>query len=184
MANGRGGRKKATGRDAGGFIALPWSVLDSAAYQALSHPAKALLMEIARQFVRDNNGKLLCSMNYLKPRGWRSQDVVTRAKRELLDAGLIFETCKGGRPNHASWYAVTWYTLDKHAGYDPEADNFRRGAYRDGNYSLTPSHGASNSTAAPSHGAIEPYFNNPSAPSGGDHLEKPSTAAKHTRKPT
>ena len=52
--NGRNGRKGATGRDPGGFVALPWSVLDSAAYARLSHPAKALLMEFARQFVRDN----------------------------------------------------------------------------------------------------------------------------------
>ena len=131
MANGRNHRKGGSGRDAGGFVALPWAVLDSAAYQALSHPAKALLMEIARQYVRDNNGKLLCSLAYMSKRGWKSRDVLTRAKRELLAAGLIFETCKGARPNKASWYAVTWATLDHIEGFDPGArSTFQRGAYR------------------------------------------------------
>ena len=69
MANGRNKlRRGDAGRDAGGFVALPWSVLDSPAYSGLSHPAKALLLEFARQFVRDNNGRLLCSMTYLGPR--------------------------------------------------------------------------------------------------------------------
>lgn len=134
MANGRNkGAKGDAGRDAGGFIALPWSVVDSPAYQALSHPAKALLMEIARQFVRDNNGQLLASRAYLATRGWKSADVIQRAKHELIAAGFIYETAKGQRPNKASWYAVTWRTLDRHPGYDEGAvEGFVRGAYRFG----------------------------------------------------
>ncbi len=193
MANGRGGRRKATGRDAGGFIALPWSVLDSAAYQSLSHPARSLLLEIARQYVRDNNGKLLCSMAYLNGRGWTSRDVVTRAKRELLDAGLIFETCKGARPNKATWLAVTWHNLDRHPGYDPEAADFRRSAYMDQSKKILrpshgtesaligPSHGIERPATVPSHGPIEADFAHSSIPSHGHHLDKPSTAAKQTR---
>jgi hypothetical protein len=61
---------------------------------------------------------MLLTDKYLAPRGWRSPYVITRAKRELIDAGLIFETVKGARPNKASWYAVTWQTLDSHPGYD------------------------------------------------------------------
>lgn len=134
MANGRNkGAKGDAGRDAGGFIALPWSVVDSPAYQALSHPAKALLMEIARQFVRDNNGQLLASRAYLATRGWKSADVIQRAKHELIAAGFIYETAKGQRPNKASWYAVTWRTLDRNPGYDEGAvEGFVRGAYRFG----------------------------------------------------
>ncbi|WEE75961.1 hypothetical protein LZ683_17550 [Comamonas testosteroni] len=89
------------------------------------------MTDIARQFVRDNNGKLLCSMAYLGSRGWKSNDVITRAKAELLAAGFIYETVKGQRPNKASWYAVTWRVLDKHPGYDAgAAEGFVRGAYR------------------------------------------------------
>jgi hypothetical protein len=62
MANGRNnGRKRDTSRDPGGFIALPWSVLDCPAYARLSHPARSLLVEFARQIGNDNNGRLLAS---------------------------------------------------------------------------------------------------------------------------
>ena len=67
MANARNkGSKGDSGRDAGGFVALPWTVLDCPAYAALSYPAKSLLIEVARQFVRDNNGRMLLSTAYLK----------------------------------------------------------------------------------------------------------------------
>ena len=139
MANGRNKRAKGdAGRDAGGFIALPWTVLDCAAYARLSMHARALLLEVARQFVRDNNGRMLLSRAYLEPRGWKSVDMLTKAKRELLKGGFIFQTVMGHRPNKASWYAVTWRALDKLAGYDDGASElFRQGAYKDGT-ALTP----------------------------------------------
>lgn len=178
-------KKTDSARDAGGFAATPWSVLDSTAYANLSHPAKSLLMEFSRQVVRDNNGKLLCSMAYLRPRGWKSVDVVQRAKSELIAAGFIFETCKGHRPNKASWYAVTWRALDKHNGYDTgAAESFQRGAYRK-NAPLIPPHGARKVPIAPPaglgaplttppHGAIKTTFLDASIPSHGNHLDKPS----------
>lgn len=117
-------------REPGGHIALPWSVVDSQAYQNLSSTGKALLIELARQYVRNNNGRLLLSQRYLAGRGWRSGDVILRAKRELLDAKLIYQTVQGHRPNKASWFALTWYTLDRLPGYDDEVvDGFRRGMY-------------------------------------------------------
>lgn len=131
MPNGRNSKIKGDlNRDGGSFVALPWSVLDCPAYSELSHPARSLLIEFARQFVRDNNGRLLASSSYLRKRGWNSPDVITRAKRELLKAGFIFETVMGHRPNKASWYAVTWRSLDNLKGYDIGAkEMFRRGAY-------------------------------------------------------
>jgi len=117
-------------REPGGYIALPWSVVDSQAYQNLSYTGKALLIELARQYVRNNNGRLLLSQRYLVTRGWKSGDVILRAKRELLDAKLIYQTVQGHRPNKASWFALTWYTLDRLPGYDDDVvDGFRRGMY-------------------------------------------------------
>jgi hypothetical protein len=164
MSNGRNprGRGKADpNRDGGGFVALPWAVIDSPAFLALSHPAKALLLEFARQYVRDNNGRLLASMRHLKKRGWRSADVVTRAKRELLDAGLVHETVKGRRPNRASWYAITWYSLDPHRDYDEGAAAlFKQGAYRldrtPQNVSLCPRAGVRAPVIAPPSGIVAP----------------------------
>lgn len=154
MANGRNGKRAGSGRDAGGFVALPWSVLDCPAYARLSHPARSLLLEVARQYVRDNNGRLLMSAAYLSKRGWKSSDVITRAKRELLDAGFIFETVKGRRPNRASWYAITWQTLDQIGGFDDcAAGEFDRSAYLKSvpikNASLSPSHGVERPPIAP-----------------------------------
>ena len=197
MSNGRNSaRKGGSGRDAGGFVALPWAVLDSPAYAALSHPARSLLMEIARQFVRDNNGRLLASAAYLAKRGWRSNDVITRALRELVNTGFVHQTVQGCRPNKASWFAVTWQALDRHPSYDIGAQElFRRGAYRDGvplkNASLTPSrgverppiapsHGVEKRPPTPSHGAIRATFATFPAPSHGDHLDKPSAVATTT----
>jgi hypothetical protein len=117
-------------RDGGGFIALPWSVVDSEAFQGLSHPAKALLIYIARQYNQSNNGALRCGRAYMKERGWKSMDTLTKAKRELLDAELIYETVKGCRPNKASLYAITWCALDKVNGFDAgAAAGFQRSAY-------------------------------------------------------
>ena len=133
MSNGRNkGRKGGgSGRDPGAFIALPWLVLDSPAYGRLSMHARALLLEIARQYVYDNNGRLLCSRAYMLKRGWKSADMLAKAKRELIDGGFIYETVKGYRPNKASWYALTWQTLDRHPGFDAGAANgFVRSAYR------------------------------------------------------
>ncbi|MFC0128668.1 hypothetical protein [Ralstonia solanacearum] len=125
-------KRRDSSRDAGGFVAIPWAVLDSAAYQELSHPAKALLMEIARQYRGYNNGRMIAALSYLKPRGWTSYDTINRAKRELLANGLIYETVKGCRPNKASWYACTWWGLDRLDGYDFAAEaGFVRAAYRD-----------------------------------------------------
>lgn len=193
MANGRNRihyKKGQSGRDAGGFIALPWAVIDCPAYARLSYPAKALLIEIARQFASDNNGSLLASAAYLRGRGWSSCDVIYRAKQELLNAGFIFETVKGHRPNRASWHALTWYLLDRRSDYDPGAvESFERSAYARSsplkNASLNPSRGAKGKpiapaggsgevSPAPSDGAIHTTSEPPPAPPPGDHLEEPS----------
>lgn len=189
MANARNrGSKGDSGRDAGGFVALPWSVLDCPAYAALSHPARSLLLEIARQFVRDNNGRLLASAAYLAKRGWTSADVITRAKRELIAAGFIHETVKGHRPNKASWYAVTWRALDRLPGYDAgAAETFVRGAYQNaslrpsrgiGKPSIAPSPGVESAPPRPSPGAIRGVFSTPPTPSHGNHLEMPSVGSR------
>ena len=191
MGSPRGrGEKRSVGRDSGGFVALPWRVLDSASYARLSHPARSLLLEVARQYVRDNNGRLLLSAKYLRKRGWKSADVIARAKRELLDGGFIFQTVQGHRPNKASWYAVTWHALDRIPGYDAGADRmFRRSAYEDGgllkNARLSPPPGTEATQTAPAAGVVRlraipragaVLQGSPglSAPPPGHHLEMPS----------
>lgn len=131
---GRDRRKKGhdTNRDSGAFSAMPHAVLLSAAYTNLGYPAKVLLHELALQYKGDNNGRLLASRSYLATRGIKSPDVIGRALKELMESGLIHQTVMGHFPKTASWYAVTWRTLDRHPGYDHGViGSFVRGAYRD-----------------------------------------------------
>ena len=201
MANGRNRAAKGdSGRDAGGFVALPWQVLDCPAYASLSHPARALLLEVARQFHKDDNGRMLLTRAHLATRGWLSAAVIQKAKQELIDTGFIFETVKGQRPHRASWYAVTWRALDRIPGYDVGAmATFQRGAYRltpgkdkrtapkckkpqkipspsdgTGKALIAPPHGTENPAPVPPHGAIEGVLGGASVPSNGIPLEMPS----------
>jgi hypothetical protein len=128
----------------------------------------------------------------METRGWKSADMLNKAKRELLDAGLIFQTVQGHRPNKASWYACTWMPLDQLAGYDFDAmETFQRSAYRNGEPlknamlkpphgterpAIAPPHGTENARSVPPHGAIKGGFDNSSVPPHGHHLEKPSTS--------
>lgn len=190
MANGRNTASRVdAGRDAGGFVALPWSVLDCPAWAKLGHPARSLLLELARQLSPGNNGRLLATRDHLSPRGWRSADVIDRAKRKLIEAGFIHETVMGHRPNKASWYAVTWRAIDRLPGYDPGAlESFVRGAYRKntslspsrgtGSPLIAPSRGTGTAPATPSPGAIGGGLGTTPVPSRGHLLEKPSPATQ------
>lgn len=122
--------KTGNNRDGGRFVALPHAVLDCPGYRGLSVYAKALLVDIARQYMGTNNGSLLCSRRKMEEYGWTSTDTLTKAIKALLNAKLLFRTVQGQRPNKASWYALTWHTLDKNDGYDAgTVETFRRGAY-------------------------------------------------------
>jgi hypothetical protein len=185
MGNRKPRRGHDPSRDPGGFLALPWSVLDSPAYLQLSHPSKALLLEIARQLRPDNNGRLLASRRYLKTRGWNSSDTISRALRELLEGKLIHQTVLGHRPNKASWFAVTWRALDRHAGYDPGATaSFERSGYAKNRLlrpsgglektPIAPPTGQATSESRPHKGPISVLSNVSSSPQDGHHLDKPS----------
>lgn len=152
----------------GGFVLLPWDVLDSDAYLGLSYPARCLLVELARQLSPDNNGRLLLTHKRLKKRGWTSADVIARAKKELLTSGLIHQTVMGYRPNKASWYAVTWLLLYPNPKFDiGVCESFKRGAYRNAQgkaksspligldrRACVPSYGLALTISAPSNGSI------------------------------
>lgn len=194
MANARNPKRKGhdSSRDQGGFIALPWSVLDCPAYARLSMHARALLLEVARQYHRDDNGRMLLSRAFMAGRGWKSADMLTKAKAELLKGGFIFQTVQGHRPNRASWYAVTWRSLDRIPGYDVGAfESFERGVYRKEpppkievlrpphgteRLSKVPPHGTETSITVPPHGTKRPTFVPRSVPPHGHPLETPSCA--------
>lgn len=187
----KAGKDKRDGRT---FVALPLVVLESPGYRRASHPARSLLIDMAMQYTGGNNGKLTACEKYLKPKGWRSNDTIVRARRELIDCGLLIETRKGGFPNTTAWFALSWQALDHAHGLDIDPKLYRTGGYmrpekpERQNASLVPSGGAAvafiapsggvrASIVAPAGGAIRGALPHSPAPSGGAYLEIPSASA-------
>lgn len=117
-------------RESGLFVALPHSVLKSEAFLSLSPHAIKLLLDLALQYRSDNNGDLSAAWSLMRPRGWRSEETLDKAKKELLAAGLIAETRKGGRPNRTTLYGLTYYTLDPNDKFDITRAGFPQGAWK------------------------------------------------------
>jgi len=123
-------KKGKGGKLHGHFVAIPRQVLKSNAYRKLSLAARCLLWDIAIQFTGHNNGDLRPSVKYLAELGWNSRDTVQRAKKELVDVGLLFLTAQGHKPRKASQYALTWLPLDRCDGFDPGTEKaFRPNEY-------------------------------------------------------
>ena len=114
----------------GPFLALPRDLIDHPAFLRLSPHAKALLIDLGTQYRGDNNGDLACAWKLMKPRGWRSEATLHKAKQELLHAEFIFEARKGRRPNVCSLFALTWLAIDASPKHDCSPAAFVRGAYR------------------------------------------------------
>lgn len=122
-------KHKRADRDGVRFLALPHTVLDSPAFLGLSFSGRALLIDVARQYSGSNNGQLVLCDKAMAPRGWASSATIHKAKRELLETGLLCETRKGCKPNKASWFAITWQSLDWLPEMDIARTGFTRGAY-------------------------------------------------------
>lgn len=115
-------RSKIKGRaTSGGFLALPHAVLESDSFRGLSSHAVKLLIDIAGQYRGQNNGDFSAAWSLMQRRGWKSRDTLTKALRELLEAGLIERTREGGNPKQGgagicALYAVTWLAIDECKG--------------------------------------------------------------------
>ena len=148
-------------RDGDRYLALPHVVIDSPSYRELGYPARALLIDIARQYTGSNNGRLVACAKYLKPFGWNSNSTVTRALVELKEARLLIETRMGMRPNRAAWFALGWYQLDATTGMDIDPRTFRTGSYKIA--ALIPGGGVAGARTAP-RGGVGASF---ATPAGG-----------------
>lgn len=113
----------------GGFLALPLAMLNCPKYRALSSSAVKLLIDIASQYNGKNNGDLSAAWKVMKPKGWRSEATLDRAKKELLAAQFIDETRKGNFPNLCSLYGVTFQPLNANAKLDVGPNGFAAGAW-------------------------------------------------------
>ena len=106
-------RWRAIGRaDTHSFVALPHRILECDAYFRLSAKGVKLLIDLFGQYRGKNNGDFGMAWTVMEKRGWRSRDTLSRARRELLENGLIVQTRQGGR-NKCNLYAVTWLAIDE-----------------------------------------------------------------------
>lgn len=188
-------RRNGDKRDGTQFVALPLVVLESPGYRLASHPARSLLIDIAMQYTGHNNGKLTACAKYLRAKGWKSNDTIVSARRELVECGLLIETRKGGFPNTTSWFALSWYDLDQTQGLDIDPKLYRRGWYMHPDkptakscaslvpaggatrLPVRPAGGAGGSIAAPAGGAIRVASGASPTPADGAYLETPSALA-------
>jgi hypothetical protein len=113
----------------GQYGAIPTALLDSKAFMGASYPAKALLFELIRQHNGKNNGRFQLAFSWLAKRGWKSRDVIQRAKAELIESGLLIQTKQGGLNVGATWYAVTWLPISNFVGLDIQSKDYRPGAW-------------------------------------------------------
>ena len=113
----------------GRYAPIPHSLLDSAAFQACGHMAKALLLELVRQHNGSDNGHLRLSRGWLAARGWTCIASISSARDELLRNRLIVQTRHGGLRNGSHCYALTWLAITNFVGLDIRPQEYRPGAY-------------------------------------------------------
>ena len=93
------------------FLSLPHNVLYHDSFRTLSPRATKLLIDIAAQYRGYNNGDLCAPLSVMRKRGWKSSDQLFKARKELLDRGLILTSRQGGL-NKCSLFALTWFQID------------------------------------------------------------------------
>jgi len=120
-------RRRSKGRSdyPGGFAGIPRMVMKHPDYQNLSGGAVKLLVELAGQYRRGNNGDLTAAYSVLRKRGFGSKGAISRAVQELQKAGMIIQTRAGRFINpggHCALYALTWQPIDECPGKGLEVE--------------------------------------------------------------
>jgi len=93
--------------DVSGFLSLPRRLLLSSDFAALSSTAKALLLDIAARFTGKNNGSITVPFVAMQERGWRSTATVQKGLKQLIAAGFLKVTRKGGS-HRCTTYRLPW----------------------------------------------------------------------------
>lgn len=97
------------------YAAIEHRVIDSPAFADLTFSAQSLLLLMARQLSKDNNGHLQATHSYMQGFGF-SDRTLTRATKELVAHGFLYRTRMGGYQKGASQYAVTWLPIKRRDG--------------------------------------------------------------------
>jgi hypothetical protein len=124
-------KKKPPEQVGSGYVALPFSVLDSPEYLSMRDRAKVMMIDLARQHNGRNNGHLHLAAGWLrKTRHWTSVDSIQKAKAELLGSKLAIKTRLGGLNIGPDRYALTWLDISNFSGLtEVSPSSYHRGAY-------------------------------------------------------
>ena len=118
---GRSKFQRAKGRaESGSFVKLPHQVIRSPQFAALPATSVKALCGLLAQYRGNNNGDLTAALSIMQQYGWTSRDTLKRALDDLLAAGFIIVTRKGGN-RIARLYAVTFFAVDDYGDkFDPD----------------------------------------------------------------
>jgi hypothetical protein len=103
---------KQTYKEEGQFFALPHAVANHPDYISLSWAARSLLSDMGILCNGFNNGNISIALSTMKKRGWNSEGVIDRAKKELLVKDWIRLTRQGGK-RKCSLFAISWKPLNE-----------------------------------------------------------------------
>ena len=99
-----------------GYLSLHKPLLESEDFKSLKGNSIKLLIDIGQQYNGRNNGDLCASFSVMRPRGWNSNQQLSKALRELLDKDLIILTKQGGLNMGPNLYAITWQPIHECKG--------------------------------------------------------------------
>lgn len=111
------------------YAAIEHRVIDSPAYADLKPTAKVLLLLLARQLTKSNNGHLQATFEWCKRYGIGSEHTLRDAIAELIAHGLIYRTKSHGANRVWANYAVTWLPIPEKGGLF--LDGWKQLAWRD-----------------------------------------------------
>lgn len=98
------------------YAAIEHRVIDSPAFADLRPTAQALLLLLARQLTKENNGHLQASFKWCNRFGIGSEHTLRSAIAELIAHGLIYRTRSHGANGAWAKYAVTWLPIKQREG--------------------------------------------------------------------
>jgi hypothetical protein len=98
------------------FAAIDHRVIDSPAFADMRPTAQVLLLLMARQLNRDNNGHLQASFKYMQRFGIGSEHTLRDAISELIAHGFVHRTRSHGANKAWAKYAVTWLPIKQREG--------------------------------------------------------------------
>lgn len=125
-------------RNSQSYSQLIHAYFQSPEYAELSPRAVKALIDLFCQYRGGNNGDLCAAKSVMQKSGWRSNDCLSKALKELVDKGWLMITRQGGR-HLASLYAVTFMPIDECGGkLDVKATRLAPHLWKKSNQALAP----------------------------------------------